>query len=160
MSRKLSTVFGTMDSGTKFTSLIYPPSLVGSSLIFQLGESYRSKLKDSCLQKSTPKQAFHKVQTWIHYFFLSMSMTCQILVTTRLTRRNLQMTSAMGRESKYRFSSGTSAEGPWQTGKVVCQMDIKTESRKNKSHNILQVPNCNKGRTCPIFPSFFRTILT
>ena len=27
-------------------------------------------------------------------------------------------------------------------------MENKTESRKNKSHNILQVPNCNKSRTC------------
>ena len=44
-----------------------------------------------------------------------------------------------------------SAEGPWQSGKVVCQMENKTESRKNKSHNILQVRSCNKGRTCFIF---------
>ena len=38
-----------------------------------------------------------------------------------------------------------------QTGKVVCQMENKTKSRENKSHNILQVPICNKGRTCFIF---------
>ena len=38
-----------------------------------------------------------------------------------------------------------------QTGKVVCQMENKIKSRENKSHNILQVPNCNKGRTCSIF---------
>ena len=37
MSRKPSTMFGTMDSGTKFTSLICPPSFVGGSLIFELG---------------------------------------------------------------------------------------------------------------------------
>ena len=30
-------------------------------------------------------------------------------------------------------------------------MEIKSESRKNKSHTILQVPKCNKGRTCFIF---------
>ena len=35
--------------------------------------------------------------------------------------------------------------------KVVCQVGNKTKSRKNQSHNILQVPNCNKGRTCFIF---------
>ena len=29
-----------------------------------------------------------------------------------------------------------------------CQMENKTKSRENKSHNILEVPNCNKGRTC------------
>ena len=51
MSRKPSTMFGTMDSGTKFTSLIGPPSFVGGSPIFLLGESYRSKLKVSCFQK-------------------------------------------------------------------------------------------------------------
>ena len=36
-------------------------------------------------------------------------------------------------------------------------MENKTNSRKNKSHNILQVPIWNKGRTCSIFvwrPSF------
>ena len=48
-------MFSTMDSGTKFTSLICPPSFVGGSLIFQQGESYRSKLKVSCLQKSYPE---------------------------------------------------------------------------------------------------------
>ena len=32
----------------------------------------------------------------VHYYFLSMSMTCQIPVTTRLTSRNLQMTPANG----------------------------------------------------------------
>ena len=36
-------------------------------------------------------------------------------------------------------------------GKVVCQMENKTKSRENKSQNILQVPICNKGRTCFIF---------
>ena len=36
-------------------------------------------------------------------------------------------------------------------------MTNKTKSRKKQSYNILQVPNCNKGRTCFIFiwrPSF------
>ena len=43
------------------------------------------------------------------------------------------------------------AEGPGQTGKVVCQMENEPKSRENKSHNILQVPICNKGRTRLIF---------
>ena len=30
-------------------------------------------------------------------------------------------------------------------------MENKTKSRKNQSYNILQVPDCNKGRTCFIF---------
>ena len=30
-------------------------------------------------------------------------------------------------------------------------MENKTKSSENKSHNILQVPICNKGRTCFIF---------
>ena len=34
---------------------------------------------------------------------------------------------------------------------VVCQMENKTKSRENKTHNILQVPIRNKGRTCFIF---------
>ena len=52
MSKKHSTMFGTMDSGTKFTSLICPPSFVGGSPIFLLEESYRSKLKVYCLPKA------------------------------------------------------------------------------------------------------------
>ena len=55
MSTKHSTMFGTMDSGTKFTSLICPPSFVGGCPIFLLEESYRSKLKVSCPQKFTQK---------------------------------------------------------------------------------------------------------
>ena len=42
--------------------------------------------------------------------------------------------------------------------RVVCQMENKTKSRENKCHNILQVPICNKGRTCFMATSF-RTIL-
>ena len=41
-------------------------------------------------------------------------------------------------------------------------MENKTKSRENKSRNILQVPNCNKDRTCFISirrSTFFRTIL-
>ena len=38
-------------------------------------------------------------------------------------------------------------------------MENKTKSRENKRHNILQVPICNKGRTCFIFirrpPSYY-----
>ena len=75
-----------MDSGTKFTSLICPPSFVGGSLIFLLEESYRSELKVSCLQKFAQKQVSHKVPTWVHYFSLSMSMTCQIQVTTKTNK--------------------------------------------------------------------------
>ena len=59
MSRKPSTMFGTMDSDTKFTSLICPPSFAGGSLTFQLGESYRPKSKVSYLQKfQTNKSQF------------------------------------------------------------------------------------------------------
>ena len=53
----------------------------------------------------------------------------------------------MGCEAKHWLSSRIFANGPRQTGKVVCQMENKTKSRENKSHNILQVPICNKGRT-------------
>ena len=50
MSKKHSTMFGTMDSGIKFISLLCPPSFVGGSLTFLLEEQYRSKLKVSYLQ--------------------------------------------------------------------------------------------------------------
>ena len=43
-------MFGIMDSGTKFTSLVCPPSFVGGSPTFLLEEQYRSKLKVSYLQ--------------------------------------------------------------------------------------------------------------
>ena len=61
--KKHSTMFGTMDSDTKFTSLVCPPSFVGGSPIFLLEESYKSKLRVSYLQKFTQKQVFHKVPT-------------------------------------------------------------------------------------------------
>ena len=52
MLTKHSTMFGTMDSCTKFTNLVCPPSFVGGSPIFLLEESCKSKLRVSCLQKS------------------------------------------------------------------------------------------------------------
>ena len=55
-AKKHSTMFGTMDSGTKFTSLVCPPSFVSGSPIFLLEESYRSKLRVSCLQTFTQRQ--------------------------------------------------------------------------------------------------------
>ena len=33
----------------------------------------------------------------------------------------------------------------------MCQIENKTKSRENKSPDILQVPICNKGRTCFVF---------
>ena len=47
----------------KIYQLDLPPSYVGGSLIFLLEESYRLKLKVSCLQKFTLKQVSHKVPT-------------------------------------------------------------------------------------------------
>ena len=35
--------------------------------------------------------------------------------------------------------------------KVVCQTENETKSREKKSHNILQFPNFNKGKTCFVF---------
>ena len=55
MSRKPSTVFGKMDSGTKCTSLICPPSFVGGSLIFQLGEVIQVKIEGFLSAKVYPK---------------------------------------------------------------------------------------------------------
>ena len=48
--KKHSTMFGIMDSGTKSTSLVCSPSFLGGSPFFLLEESYRSKLRVSCLQ--------------------------------------------------------------------------------------------------------------
>ena len=82
-------------------------------------------------------------------FFLSMSMTCQILVTTRLTTRNLQMTPAV---SKNINLAAEYLQGDLDKLARWCvKWRIKLNPEKNKSHNILQVPNCNKGRTCFIY---------
>ena len=61
-----------------------------------VGRVIQVKIEVFLSKKLTLKQVFHKVQTWVHYFFLSMSMTCHIPVTTRLISRNLQMTPASG----------------------------------------------------------------
>ena len=69
---KLSTIFGTVDSGTKFTSLICPPSFACGSLIFWLEESYRSKLKVSCLQKAGIPQGLNLSQLRFHIYVNDM----------------------------------------------------------------------------------------
>ena len=56
MSRKHSTIFGTMDSGTKFISLICLQSFADGSTIFLYGEPYRSKFKVFHLQKYSGKR--------------------------------------------------------------------------------------------------------
>ena len=63
---------------------------------FLVGRVIQVKIEGFLSQKFTQKQVFRKVQTWVHYYFLSMSMTCQIPITTRLTSRSLQMTPANG----------------------------------------------------------------
>ena len=55
MSRKQSTMFGTMGSGIKFISLICPPSYVGGSLIFYLEESYQVNIEGFLSPKVYPK---------------------------------------------------------------------------------------------------------
>ena len=64
-------MFGRMDPGTKFTSLICAPSFASGSPIFFLGESYRSKLKVSCLQKFTQKQVFHNLSPLLFLIYVN-----------------------------------------------------------------------------------------
>ena len=56
---------------------------------FLVGRVIQVKIEGLLSQTFIPKQVLHKVQTRVHYFSLSMSMTCQILPTTRLTCHNL-----------------------------------------------------------------------
>ena len=105
MSEKHSIMFGTMDSGIKFISLICPPSFVGGSPTSWLEESHRSKFKVSCLQKFTQKQVFHNVQTWVHYctkhqYPSSNHQTDQLTPTTRCR--------------KMRWHRPTSNHWPWK----------------------------------------------
>ena len=55
MSKKHSTMFGTMDSGTKFISLVCPPSFVGGSPIFFVGRVIQVKIEDFLSPKVYPK---------------------------------------------------------------------------------------------------------
>ena len=51
MSKKPSTMFGTMDSGTKFVSLTCPPSYVGGSPNFLVGRVIQVKIEGFLSQK-------------------------------------------------------------------------------------------------------------
>ena len=55
MSRKHSTMFGTMDSGIKLISLICPPSFVGGSLTFLFGRVVQVKIEGFLSPKVYPK---------------------------------------------------------------------------------------------------------
>ena len=54
MSKKPSTMFGTMDLGTKFASLICPPSFVGDS-DFLVGRVIQIKIEGFLSSKVYPK---------------------------------------------------------------------------------------------------------
>ena len=147
-------------SGTKCTSLICPPSFVDGPLTFQLGESYRLKLKVFCHQRFTQTQAFHKVQTWVHYFFLSMSMTCQILVTTRLTSRNLQMTPANGPWVNIDLSAEYLQRGLDKLARWCTKWRIKLNPEKIKVMIFSKSQPATRAEPAwSLYGDFFRTIL-
>ena len=64
---------------------------------FPVGRVIQVKIEGFLSPKVYPKAGVPQGSiTFFNYFFLSMSMTCQILVTARLTSRTLQMTLANG----------------------------------------------------------------
>ena len=63
---------------------------------FLVGRVIRVKIEGFLSPKVYPKAGVPQSSNLSPLLFLSMSMTCQILVTTRLTSRNLQMTQANG----------------------------------------------------------------
>ena len=80
-------------------------------------------------------------------------MTCQIQVTTRLTKSQFadDVSKNIYLAAEY-LRSDLDKLARW-----CAKWRIKLNPEKSKSHNILQVPNCNNGRTCFIFirrPSF------
>ena len=63
---------------------------------FLVGRVIQVKNEGFLSPKVYPKAGVPQGSSLSPILFLSMSMTCQILVTTRLTSRNLQMTPANG----------------------------------------------------------------
>ena len=92
---KHSTMFGTMDSGTKFYQLGLPTKLCRWLSDFLVGRVIQVKIEGFLSPKVYPKAGVPQGSN-LSPFSLSMSMTCQMQVTTRLTSRNLQMTPANG----------------------------------------------------------------
>ena len=82
-----------------------------------------------------------------------MSMTCQTLPTTRLTSHNLQMTpdDPLAGSKNIDLAAEYLQRDLDKLTRWCAKWRIKLNPEKNKSHNILQVPICNKGRTCFIF---------
>ena len=63
---------------------------------FLVGRIIQVKIEGFLSSKVYPKAGVPQGSNLSHYFSLSMSMTCHIQVTTRLTSCNLQMTQANG----------------------------------------------------------------
>ena len=67
-SKNLMTMFGTIDSGIKFFSWIFPLKWRAGSLTSWLAGSYKSTWTISYPTKSIPRQGYHRVLSWVHYF--------------------------------------------------------------------------------------------
>ena len=156
MSRKPSTMFGTMDSGRNFSSLICPPNFVRGSLIFWLGESYRSKLKVSCLQglpKSRCSTRFKPESITFSYYVNDMPNP---------SHHHTNKSQFADDADQWAVSKNIDLAAEYlqrdldKLARWCAKWRIKLNPEKT-SHNNLQVPNSNKGITCFISvrrPSF------
>ena len=77
---------------------IYCPN--GNLIDFLVGRVIKAKIEGFLFPKVYLKAGVPQGSNVSPLLFLSMSKTCQILVTTRVTSRNLQMTPANRRQVK------------------------------------------------------------
>ena len=114
---------------------------------FLVGRVIQVNVNGFLSEKTSPIAGYHRVLSWVHYFFWYMSMTYQNLTTDKTQNPSLLLTLFYGLLVKmYNLQQNFLCKDLRKLAKWCAKWRIKLNPEKDHGHHILQVLSHQKFR--------------